>query len=1242
MKQSEIDCACGTVWEELKMEILSGRLRRIACAAAVLTALTANPAALAQAVYGSIVGTVTDSTGAAVPNASVVVTDVAKGTSVTVTSNGAGEFTAEHLIPDIYTVKVTAAGFKGFEQSQIQLFADTSTKVTAALQIGGADQTVTVNADQVPQLKSDRADVSTEFTSQEIIDLPIPDRNFTNLQLLLPGAQELGWSHAADENPQGSKQIEVDGQAFAGVAFQLDGTDNQDPILGIIVVNPNSDSLSETKITTQNFDAEFGKAVSSVVTAQTKSGSNTFHGSAFDYRESNANLARDPFSQGPSQLSATNPFPGGLKNQFGGSVGGPVLKNRAFFFTDYQGVRQKVGIAQVQTVPSAHLVSTCLGQATATNGVAGCDFSEYLAALPTDTTTGIPTGTIYQNVLNPSTGAYTSTPYPGNVIPTAQLSPQALALFKLLQPYAPNTAGSDDGLKNNYAGSGTGGFNSDQWDVRGDYTLNDRVHLFGRFSRFTDTLTGTTLFGAAGGAGFGLGGYAGSSKGANDSAAAGADIAVNSKLVTDVRLGYFRYNILTAKYDEGTDFAGNLGITGLNTGNSITSGAPGFQIQEVGAAYNAFPSQDQGPQYGASLNVDRCNCPLIEREDQFQLANNWTKTIGNHSVKVGADLRYARNLRVPSDNDRTGVLQFNSGPTSQTGTNVGGLGFATFVLGETTNFTRYVSTSTNAKEFQKRDFFYAQDTWRVTQKLTVNYGLRYEVYFPESINGPGNGSLLNLATGYNQVAGIGTVASDMNFKKPGNPYNPRIGVAYQVTPQTVIRAGYGRSFDIGVFGSIFGHAATQNLPVLASQQITQTGGNQSYAYSLSNAFPGPTTVTVPSNGLLPNPGNLVSSHSRPSPLRLPTLDAWNLTLQQSISPTLSMTIAYVGNKGTHTLGDSSGQQINPNEAAITLPAQYSVNGLELHYDPNGPGTITPGSTSTSTSNSTYLQRYYGGKLAACSDANYAAVGGVNAANGGCGWTNSIQDYGDQLDTHYNALQVTMTKTMAHGISLNGNYAWQKALSENTGYATWSHRAVYGRDSALRQQQIIVYGLLQLPFGKNKEFLSHANGIINQIVSGYEISPVINYSSGLPFTLGYSTCSNDLPGDAPCYVNGSGGSFHPHVTGIPGNSLSFYQPYTLSSSSAPFSIPGLDQIGTAGRNSASGPNFFNTDLSLQKNFLIREKYTFQLRADGFNAFNHINWANPNANIDQGGAISSGPFPNSSANPRQLQFSARVQF
>jgi len=360
---------------------------------------TLTPFAVGQAVYGSIYGTVTDATGAAVPGANITVTDVAKGTSINVQSNGSGEFTAEHLIPDLYDVKVEASGFKGYQQRGIQVSADTSVKVAPALTAGGSEITVEVNADAVPQLKTDRADVSTVFGGREIQDLPVAGRNFTGLQLLLPGAQELGWSHAASENPQGSKQIMVDGQAFAGTAYELDGTDNQDPILGIIVVNPNFDSLAESKITTQNFDAEFGKAVSAVVTAQTKSGSNKFHGSAFDYRQSGANLAKDPFSQGPGRAS----IPGQLKNQFGGSIGGPILRDKLFFFGDYQGVRQKVGTANVQTVPSALLVATCLGKQVGPGGIPGCDFSEYAQNV-----TPAGQGIIYQT---------NGQPYPRNVIP---------------------------------------------------------------------------------------------------------------------------------------------------------------------------------------------------------------------------------------------------------------------------------------------------------------------------------------------------------------------------------------------------------------------------------------------------------------------------------------------------------------------------------------------------------------------------------------------------------------------------------------------------------------------------------------------------------------------------------------------------------------------------------------------------------------------------------------------------------
>lgn len=1202
-----------------------------------LAILSAAIPAHSQAVYGNIYGTVTDSSGALVPNATVTVTDVAKGTTSVVQSNTSGEFTADHLIPDVYNVNVSAAGFQNFQQSGIQVFADTSVKVQIVLTVGAADQTIEVSASSVPFLKTDRADVSTVFAAQEIQNLPIPGRNFTGLQLLLPGAQEMGWSHAASENPQGSKQIMVDGQAFAGVAYELDGTDNQDPILGIIVVNPNLDSLSETKITTQNFDAEFGKAVSSVVTAQTKSGSNKFHGSAFDYRQSAANLARNPFTQGPLQ----GKIPPALKNQFGGSIGGPVLKDKVFFFGDYQGVRQKVGTSNTQTVPSSLLVETCLGKQVGPSGIPGCDFSEYAANV-----TPAGAGIVYQP---------NGQPYPGNVIPASQISPQAKNFLALLEPYKPNNPGTFNGLKNNYSGGGTGGLNSDQWDVRGDYQMNEKVHFFGRFSRFTDTLSGATMFGQAGGAGFGLGGYGGTSKGANDSVALGSDIAINAKLVTDIRLGYFRYNIITSKYNQTVPFADQLGIPGMNTGVLATGGAPSFQLAEVGSSTGAEPSnpQSQGPQYGAGLNVDRCNCPLTQREDQYQLVNNWTKILGTHSIKVGADLRYARNLRVPSDNDRTGILYFSNQPTSNpsiTSGSQGGIGFATFALGKVTGFKRFVSTSTNAKEFQKRDFFYAQDTWRITDKLTINYGLRYEFYFPETINAAQNGALLDLNTGYLNVAGVGNVASNMNWGRNSNTYSPRVGFAYQARPSTVLRGGYGRSFDIGVFGSIFGHAATQNLPVLSSQEVVATGGPLSQAFTLASGPPAPAPIPVPPNGLLPNPGYSVSSRARPNPLRLPTLDAWNLSLQQSLTSTLSLTVAYVGNKGTHTMGDNSANTNNPNEAAIFLPAAYSITGQPLHYDSSVSsstnygvralnGQPVPGiAPNGGTNNATYLQRYYGGKLTACSDPAYRVTDRLISA-GQCGWTNGITNYSNNFDSHFNALQISLAKQFTHGLSFNANYAWQRATSYASGFSTWDKRAVKGRDSALRQQQIIIYGLYQLPFGHNKPLFSQANGVVNQIIGGWELSPVLNYSSGLPFTLSYSSCSSSVPSSAPCYVNGNPGAFQPHISGYPGHNLTYFKGQKLGGT---FTAPGLDQIGTIGRNSVFGPHFFNTDLAIQKNFPIREIVTVQFRMDAYNVFNHINFGTPSGNIEQDGSITAGPGVDGTTNPRQLQFSLRVQF
>jgi len=622
---------------------------------------------------------------------------------------------------------------------------------------------------------------------------------------------------------------------------------------------------------------------------------------------------------------------------------------------------------------------------------------------------------------------------------------------------------------------------------------------------------------------------------------------------------------------------------------------------------------------------------------------------------VGADLRYGRNLRVPSDTDRAGQLNFKTDQTSDTGAATqGGLGFATFLLGDVTSFGRYVSTSTNAKEFQKRTFFYGQDTWRVNKSLTLNLGLRWDVYFPESVNGPGNGSLLDLSTGYMKIAGIGGIPSNLGWSiEKKKQFAPRVGATYQLDPKTVVRAGYGRSFDTGVFGSIFGHTVTQNIPVLANQQIPEPS-KSTPAFTLAQgpaAYQGP---SIPSNGLLPAEGYSVSPSARPNPLHLTTIDAWNLSVQRALTPTLALTVAYVGNKGTHTLGDGDSNGTNPNEPANVLPGADSVTGQTLNWDPNGQsGSTALGSYSGGISNSKFLRRYYGGKLAACSDANYITLAGLQAADGGdpnltagmCGWTNGIGLRGDDQNTEFDALQVTLAKQMSHGLAVTANYQWASAFSEQSGFYTWNHVVTHGRDSNVRDQQVVLYGSYDLPFGKGKDFLQDANHATDLLVGGWQLSSTMNLSGGLPFTLGYNECGSNIA-DGPCDPSQTK-KMSTSLTGFaPGNNgtgtRSFYPAHSLGDGT--FVNPGLDTIGNAGINTYRGPNFFTADMALTKAFTVWENVAVKFRMDAYNAFNHINAGNPGGNIESVGTISgeANGCVGSTCGPRQLEFSLRVQF
>ncbi|WP_419805665.1 TonB-dependent receptor domain-containing protein [Terriglobus sp.] len=1155
--------------------------RKARALALVATAVGA-PALYGQAIYGSLYGTVTDSTGAAIPNATVVVTDITKGTSDTVTTNGSGAYTVEHLIPDTYSVKVTASGFSGFQATGIVVSADTAPKIDAKLNVGDTGQTVTVSADEVPLLKTDRADVSTIFDTKNVTELPLPNRNFTGLQLLLPGSQLLGWSHAASENPQGSQQIVVDGQFFAGTGYELDGTDNQDPILGIIVVNPTLDSVAEAKITTQNYDAQFGKAVSSVVATQTKSGSNSVHGGVYDYRQSDAFQAKNPFNTPDSNTGRI--VPANLRNQFGAFIGGPFQKDQFFYFFDYEGVRSKVGTSNGQsTVPTNLLRTSCLGPV-------GCDFSDYASYNGNN------------GIFDPVTGQQ----YANYIIPKAQINQAALNLLeKLPAPILGSVVA-------NFPNSGTGKFNFDQYITRVDMQITEKVHGFGRYAYYKDTLQGGTAFGALGGIGFGTSGFGGTSNGINQSWSVGTDIVVSPKWVTDVRFGFLRYSINTQKYDGSEAFATNNGIPGLNVSNfANTGGAPLFEPQDL-------PNNGQGQPggaFGAGLDANRCNCPLTQNERQYQFVNNWTHELGNHSIKFGVDVRHAYNLRVPSDANRAGVLYFRADHTSNPANNLGGLSYATFLLGRVSQFNRYASTSNNASETQNRFFGYIQDTWRVTPKLTLNYGLRWENYLPEKL-GQDLGALLNLNTGNLQVAHEGPYGGDMGISNNNKAFAPRVGIAYAMNQKTVIRAGYGRSYDIGVFGSIFGHSASQNLPVLAKQNVSSP--NSGYAFILGQAPPAPNFGGPIVNGNIRLPDG-INANARPLTERFPTLDAWNAQVQRDLGHSYSLTLGYVGNKGTHT-SMGGGYTSNPNQVAVV------ANGLVFNPQPSNvfqpsPNTQCIGAPSPnlpcSNGNDPRRRRYYPAY----------------------GWTQDINYFSSEGDTEYQSFQTTLDKRFSNGYQFKVNYAYQVAKDHDSDYIDIDRTVNYGNSSFLRRSQLTFFGNLELPFGRNHAFLSNANKIEDLIVGGWQISPTANIASGLPFDVGFTTAGRNRDA-GPGRPNYNGG----FKTGLGkfdavNKVQTFYQPQTIGTV---FTDPGYLHFGNLQRNAFFGPGFYNMDVAAQKNFHITERFSGQFRTDFFNVLNHQNFDLPSQTTVGSGTDGriTGLAPGS--NPRYLQFAVKVLF
>jgi hypothetical protein len=1160
---------------------------------------------LGQAVYGSIIGTVTDPQGNAVAGATVTVTSVTKNTTEQTSTNESGNFSVIHLIPDTYRVKVEAPGFKASDIASVLVQVDTAVRVDAQLQVGAVTQTVEVTG-EVPQLKTDRADVSLDFSSDYVEKLPLVNRNFQSLLLSAPGTQQIGWSHAATENPQGSQQTFVQGQHFSGTGYELDGTDNQDPILGIIVINPNLDSVGEAKITLMNYDAEFGKSIAGLMVASTKSGTNDIHGSAFWFRNSDATEARNPFTQ-----PAGVPLPHSKWNQFGGSVGGAVIKNKLFYFADYQGTRQANGVTNNIVIPTSTVLSTC----TAATGM--CDLSQY--------TSLINGGKIYDPATgDPNTGAG-RTAFAGNLIPVGRLSPVAVKLLKLFpQPSNGTVTGG------NFFGSGSGPFHGNSFDVRGDYQAPGNLHIFGRYTRAYYSLTGSPNLGIGlGGLGGGIGGLSGSSNIHNHSLAAGFDKAISNTLLTDFRFGWFQYNPHSIKPDANVAAAQALGLNGLNLpSDSSTGGLPVFQFDGTLT------------DFGDGLDPSRCNCPLIEKEHQYQFVNNWTKIAGNHAMKVGVDLRFAHNLRFPSDANRAGQLVFNHKETSLydpvTGSNTGGLDLASFLLGEVSHFERFASTSQTAAESQKRLFLYAQDQFRMSSKLTVTYGIRWEDYFPESVNAKGNGGFANDEQGVIRVAGFGPFGMNGNIRNYLGAFGPRVGIAYQLRPKTVVRIGYGRSFDIGVFGSNFGHAVTQNLPVLVHQAISahdlnSLAINDNVAVYQMDSATGPPPAQFPTpraDGTIPlrGPQNSVDPRIRPTVQRPAAIDMWNATVEHQLTSTLTVEVAYIGNKGTHGFA-GDGPTYNANERSIV---GFGVPGLN-------PDSRRP-----------FFNRFRypdcSVSMGVCGLANVPVADQLTCCSSDMG-----NYFGMDASSNYNALQIKVEKRISQGLQFVSHYTFSRARFYDNNYYAIDPNFSYGPMNINRNHVWVSNFLYDLPFGKGKKYMSGANRLTDTFVGGWRLTSITNWSGGLPWTPSYKDCGSDEDVSI-CRPNRGSGSFSTGVKRVNGF-VTFFTPIselaTNGATGGVFARPAAGTLGTIGYDSFRGPHLFTSNLSLAKNFRITERYNAEFRMDANNIFNHpvmgFNYTQGNTCIDCVGT-DAGRITNIENNTsmRLLTFGLRFSF
>jgi len=817
---------------------------RVAVVMAVLSLVCIGTMHAQTAVTGAITGYVKDPSGAVLTDASVEATNTATDVTDQTTTNLVGLYRFASLLPGTYLITVTKAGFEKLIRENITVEAGTAIPVDVALTVGAATSTVTVTGES-PILQTDSAEVSLTIQANQINNLPTFGNNITRLTLLAPGvSMPSGQLDVHPENSGEDFNVNINGGQPNNNSHILDGVDDTEVIQGYSLLVPPNASVQEVKFTTSNYDAEYGAVSGGVFQTTTKSGTNNFHGSAFEYYRTAGFFAADSFSQ-------PNGVPGNVWNQFGGSIGGPILKDKLFFFSDYQGMRNNLSTSSLYTSPIAPFR---IG-----------DFSSVANTNPIyDPTTGNPDGTGRQQFS--CNGIL-------NVICPDRISPATTNLLALLpSPTDPNAA------DNNYTISRPGIFDQNQVDARVDFPASPKTLLFGKFSYFHAHFLTNNVFGALGG-GPPLGGIANSGDSSDDvySGMVNYQRTFSSTLQQDFRFAVSRIVISELQLDAAFDTATKVGIPDINLGTVYTSGLPTLTVD---GPTGAFTMGDIG-------------LPFFERETTFQFYDTWTKTVGRHVFKFGGEFHKFYGTR--TDVSGRGSFDFDQNLTGNADVPNSGLGMASFLLGVSDSFGRDI-TLIQPEEKQWRLSFYGEDTWKVTPKFNIMLGLRWDyttpIYTPNDGLSVGN---LNLNTGNVELTNLaGKYAGVVTLK---SEFSPRVGASYRLTNSTVLRGGYARSYFLNPYGASFG---TEGCcwPIKQSQSFSPATAYSPLPFTLDQGPGLPASLPpYPSNGLIPLPNGFSQIFPGTGSYPHSYTDGWNVSWEQLFSRDFTLTVAYLGNIG---------------------------------------------------------------------------------------------------------------------------------------------------------------------------------------------------------------------------------------------------------------------------------------------------------------------------------------------------------